>query len=133
MDTAILCAAVADFAPETIASQKIKRTGDDMLIRLKPNPDIAASLGQIKGKHQTLVGFALETHDEESHAQDKLKRKNFDFIVLNSLNDEGAGFRTDTNKISIISQNGKADFPLKTKQEVAKDIVDQLESLMLDN
>jgi phosphopantothenoylcysteine decarboxylase/phosphopantothenate--cysteine ligase len=104
-----------------------------MLIRLKPNPDIAASLGQIKGKHQTLVGFALETHDEENHAQDKLKRKNFDFIVLNSLNDEGAGFRTDTNKISIISQNGKADFPLKTKQEVAKDIVDQLESLMLDN
>ena len=133
MDTAILCAAVADFAPETIASQKIKRTGDDMLIRLKPNPDIAASLGQIKGKHQTLVGFALETHDEESHAQDKLKRKNFDFIVLNSLNDEGAGFRTETNKISIISQNGKADFPLKTKQEVAKDIVDQLESLMLGN
>ena len=133
MDTAILCAAVADFAPETIASQKIKRTGGDMLIRLKPNPDIAASLGQIKGKHQTLVGFALETHDEENHAQDKLKRKNFDFIVLNSLNDEGAGFRTDTNKISIISQNGKADFPLKTKPEVAKDIVDQLESLMLGN
>lgn len=130
MDTAILCAAVADFAPETVSCQKIKRTGDDMLIRLKPNPDIAASLGQIKGKHQTLVGFALETHDEETHAQDKLRRKNFDFIVLNSLNDEGAGFRTDTNKISIISPNGKADFPLKTKQEVAKDIVDQLESLM---
>ena len=132
MDTAILCAAVADFAPETVADKKIKRTGDDMLIRLKPNPDIAASLGQIKEKHQTLVGFALETHDEESHAQDKLKRKNFDFIVLNSLNDERAGFRTDTNKISIISPSGKADFPLKTKQEVAKDIVNQLESLVLD-
>lgn len=126
MDAAILCAAVADFAPETVAERKIKRTGDDMLIRLKPNPDIAASLGQIKEKHQTLVGFALETHDEEAHAQDKMKRKNFDFIVLNSLNDEGAGFRTDTNKISIISQAGKEDFPLKSKQEVAKDIVDRL-------
>lgn len=126
MDAAILCAAVADFAPETVAERKIKRTGDDMLIRLKPNPDIAASLGQIKEKHQTLVGFALETHDEEAHAQDKMKRKNFDFIVLNSLNDEGAGFRTDTNKISIISQTGKEDFPLKSKQEVAKDIVDRL-------
>ncbi|MDO5482167.1 MAG: bifunctional phosphopantothenoylcysteine decarboxylase/phosphopantothenate--cysteine ligase CoaBC [Bacteroidaceae bacterium] len=126
MDAAILCAAVADFAPETVAERKIKRTGDDMLIRLKPNPDIAASLGQIKEKHQTLVGFALETHDEAAHAQDKMKRKNFDFIVLNSLNDEGAGFRTDTNKISIISQAGKEDFPLKSKQEVAKDIVDRL-------
>ena len=73
-----------------------------------------------------MVGFALETHDEEAHAQDKMKRKNFDFIVLNSLNDEGAGFRTDTNKISIISQTGKEDFPLKSKQEVAKDIVDRL-------
>ena len=126
MDAAILCAAVADFAPETVAERKIKRTGDDMTIRLVPNPDIAAALGQIKEKHQTLVGFALETHDEEAHAQDKMKRKNFDFIVLNSLNDEGAGFRTDTNKISIISQAGKEDFPLKSKQEVAKDIVDRL-------
>lgn len=126
MDAAILCAAVADFAPETVAERKIKRTGDDMTIRLVPNPDIAAALGQIKEKHQTLVGFALETHDEEAHAQDKMKRKNFDFIVLNSLNDEGAGFRTDTNKISIISQTGKEDFPLKSKQEVAKDIVDRL-------
>ena len=126
MDSAILCAAVADYAPETTATQKIKRTGDDMVIRLKPNPDIAASLGQTKQAHQTLVGFALETNDEESNAQAKLKKKNFDFIVLNSLKDEGAGFRTDTNKITIITANGKTEYPLKSKSEVAKDIIDQL-------
>ena len=129
MDSAILCAAVADFAPETTAEQKIKRTGDDMVIRLKPNPDIAASLGQMKKQGQTLVGFALETNDEESNAQAKLKKKNFDFIVLNSLKDEGAGFRTDTNKITIITAANKKDYPLKSKEEVAKDIVDELERL----
>ena len=129
MDSAILCAAVADFAPETTAEQKIKRTGNDMIIRLKPNPDIAASLGQMKKQGQTLVGFALETNDEESNAQAKLKKKNFDFIVLNSLKDEGAGFRTDTNKITIITAANKKDYPLKTKEEVAKDIVDELERL----
>ena len=129
MDSAILCAAVADFAPETTAEQKIKRTGNDMIIRLKPNPDIAASLGQMKKQGQTLVGFALETNDEESNAQAKLKKKNFDFIVLNSLKDEGAGFRTDTNKITIITADNKKDYPLKTKEEVAKDIVDELERL----
>ena len=129
MDSAILCAAVADFAPETTAEQKIKRTGDDMVIRLKPNPDIAASLGQMKKQGQTLVGFALETNDEESNAQAKLKKKNFDFIVLNSLKDEGAGFRTDTNKITLITAANKKDYPLKTKEEVAKDIVDELERL----
>jgi len=131
MDTAILCAAVADFAPESIADQKIKRTGDDMTIRLVPNPDIAAALGKMKKDSQTLVGFALETHDEAVHAQEKLARKNFDFIVLNSLNDEGAGFQTDTNKISIISTEGKEDFPLKPKAEVAKDIVDRLTQLVM--
>ena len=129
MDSAILCAAVADFAPETTVDQKIKRTGEDMVIRLKPNPDIAASLGQMKKEHQSLVGFALETNDEESNAQAKLKKKNFDFIVLNSLNDKGAGFRTDTNKITIITADGKKEYPLKTKEEVAKDIVDELERL----
>lgn len=129
MDSAILCAAVADFAPETTANQKIKRTSDDMVIRLKPNPDIAASLGQMKKEHQSLVGFALETNDEESNAQAKLKKKNFDFIVLNSLNDTGAGFRTDTNKITIITADSKKEYPLKTKEEVAKDIVDELERL----
>lgn len=129
MDSAILCAAVADFAPETVAEQKIKRSSDEMVIRLKPNPDIAASLGQMKKQGQTLVGFALETNDEESNAQAKLKKKNFDFIVLNSLKDEGAGFRTDTNKISIITADNKKDYPLKSKEEVAKDIIDELERL----
>ena len=129
MDSAILCAAVADFAPEKVAEQKIKRAGDEMVIRLKPNPDIAASLGQMKKQGQTLVGFALETNDEESNAQAKLKKKNFDFIVLNSLKDEGAGFRTDTNKITIITADNKKDYPLKSKEEVAKDIIDELERL----
>lgn len=129
MNSAILCAAVADYAPEHTAEQKIKRTADDMVIRLKPNPDIAASLGQMKQQGQTLVGFALETNDEESNAQAKLKKKNFDFIVLNSLKDEGAGFRTDTNKVTIITAETKKDYPLKSKEEVAKDIVDELERL----
>jgi len=130
MDAGILCAAVADFTPDTVAAQKIKRTGEDMVIRLKANPDIAASLGKIKKEGQILVGFALETNDEETNAQGKLKKKNFDFIVLNSLRDEGAGFRTDTNKISIISQEGKKDFPLKSKTEVATDIIDNLKSIL---
>lgn len=127
MDGAILSAAVADFTPETVAEQKIKRTGDDMTIRLKPNPDIAASLGKIKQPNQALVGFALETNDEETNAQSKLAKKNFDFIVLNSLRDKGAGFRTDTNKITIITAQGKSEYPLKSKQEVAVDIVNELE------
>lgn len=129
MNSAILCAAVADYAPENVASEKMKRTGDDLVIRLKPNPDIAATLGQMKKQGQTLVGFALETNDEESNAQTKLKKKNFDFIVLNSLKDEGAGFRTDTNKVTIITAGNKKDYPLKSKEEVAKDIVDELELL----
>lgn len=130
VDAGILCAAVADFAPASVADKKIKRTGDEMVIRLRPNPDIAASLGEIKTKRQTLVGFALETNDEESNAQAKLKKKNFDFIVLNSLQDKGAGFKTDTNKISIISAGGKVDYPLKSKKDVAKDIVDKLREVL---
>lgn len=130
VDAGILCAAVADFAPEVVASQKIKRTGDDMVIRLKPNPDIAAALGREKKDGQVLVGFALETNDEESNAQSKLQRKNFDFIVLNSLRDKGAGFRTDTNKISIITPEAKEEYPLKSKAEVAKDIIDKLQSVL---
>ncbi len=125
-DTAILCAAVADFTPDTVADKKIKREGDDLVLHLKPTHDIAASLGQIKRPEQTLVGFALETNDEQHHAELKLKKKNFDFIVLNSLNDQGAGFRHDTNKISIIDREGKTDFPLKSKTEAAADIVDKL-------
>lgn len=130
MNAAILCAAVADFAPETIASNKIKRKGDELIIRLKPTKDIAAELGKIKNKNQILIGFALETNDEESNAQEKLKRKNFDFIVLNSLNDKGAGFRHDTNKITIIHPNGKQVFPLKEKAECAKDIIGELMKIM---
>ena len=130
MDSAILCAAVADYAPETVAAQKMKRTGDDLVIRLKPNPDIAAALGQMKQPTQTPVGFALETNDEETKAQAKLQKKNFDFIVLNSLRDKGAGFRTDTNKVAIITAHGKEEYPLKMKEEVARDIVDKLESVM---
>lgn len=128
--SAILCAAVADYAPEVVATEKIKRTGDSMVITLKPNPDIAASLGKIKRNDQTLVGFALETDNEESNAQAKLRKKNLDFIVLNSLKDKGAGFRTDTNKITILTADGKTEYPLKTKAEVAKDIIDRLETLI---
>ena len=127
VDAGILCAAVADFTPETTADEKIKRKGDDMVIRLKPTQDIAASLGQMKTEAQILVGFALETNDEKNNAQLKLKKKNLDFIVLNSLNDEGAGFRCDTNKITIISVDDEKGYSLKSKAEVAKDIVDELE------
>ena len=125
-DSAILCAAVADFTPEITADTKIKREGDDLVLRLKPTHDIAAALGQMKQPHQHLVGFALETNDEVAHAQSKLERKNLDFIVLNSLRDAGAGFRHDTNKITIISATEVKEYPLKTKSEVAKDIVDEL-------
>ena len=128
-DAGILCAAVADFTPEQVADQKIKREKDDLGLRLKPTCDIAASLGKEKRPDQLLVGFALETCDEVSHAQDKLARKNFAFIVLNSLNDKGAGFRCDTNKITIIDRAEAVSYPLKRKQEVAEDIVDKLSSL----
>ena len=128
-DVGILCAAVADFTPEVVADEKIKRKGDEMVLRLKPTKDIAASLGQMKTERQTLVGFALETNDERVNAQGKLQKKNFDFIVLNSLNDKGAGFRCDTNKITIISRQGEKDYPLKSKSEVAKDIIDELENI----
>ena len=127
---AILCAAVADFTPETTADTKIKREGDDLVLRLKPTHDIAAALGRMKLPHQHLVGFALETNDETAHAQDKLRRKNLDFIVLNSLRDAGAGFRHDTNKITIISESDIKEYPLKSKTEVAKDIVDELVKVM---
>ena len=129
MDAGILCAAVADFTPESTTAQKLKREGDDLILRLKPTRDIAAKLGQMKSEGQKLVGFALETNNELAHAQDKLKRKNFDFIVLNSLNDAGAGFRTDTNKVSIISATDRHDYPLKPKADVATDIINELSRL----
>ena len=125
-DAGILCAAVADFTPESVADHKIKREKDDLVLQLKPTQDIAASLGKQKKPGQKLVGFALETNDERQNAQGKLERKNFDFIVLNSLNDKGAGFRCDTNKITIIDRQGYTDYPLKSKREVACDIIDKL-------
>lgn len=131
-DAGILCAAVADYRPQTQAEEKIKResTGE-MTLRLVPNKDIAAALGAIKREGQVLVGFALETNNEAQHAESKLKRKNLDFIVLNSLRDAGAGFRCDTNKISIIDRRGEiTGYPLKSKQGVAADIVNKLATLL---
>jgi len=129
-DAAILCAAVADFKPETTADQKIKREKDDLIIRLKPTHDIAAALGNMKKPHQQLVGFALETNDEETNAQKKLQKKNLDFIVLNSLQNKGTCFQSDDNQISIISAEGKQDYGKKSKQEVACDIVNELAARM---
>lgn len=128
-DAAILCAAVADFRPETTADRKIKREKDDLILKLCPTNDIAASLGKMKSKEQKLIGFALETNDEETNAKKKLKKKNLDFIVLNSTRNEGTTFRSDYNKISIISENGKINFDKKPKADVAKDIVDEMEKL----
>ncbi len=127
-DAAILCAAVADFRPEQTAEQKIKREKDDLVIRLKPTHDIAAQLGQMKTERQLLVGFALETNDEETNAQKKLEKKNLDFIVLNSLRRKGTCFQSDENQISIISRDGQKDYDKKPKKEVAKDIVDEMVS-----
>ena len=129
-DAAILCAAVADFTPETKAEQKIKREKDDLIIKLKPTQDIAAALGKLKKDNQVMVGFALETNDEVEHAKGKLERKNLDFIVLNSLNDKGAGFRHDTNKITIIDKENVIEFPLKNKKEVATDIINHLAEIL---
>jgi phosphopantothenoylcysteine decarboxylase/phosphopantothenate--cysteine ligase len=123
---AILCAAVADFRPAEVAAQKIKRVGEDMHIHLVPNPDIAAQLGQMKREDQLLVGFALETNDEEANAQKKLQKKNLDFIVLNSLRNEGTCFRSDQNQISIIAATGRKDYEKKPKTQVASDIIDEL-------
>jgi phosphopantothenoylcysteine decarboxylase/phosphopantothenate--cysteine ligase len=125
-DAAILCAAVADFRPATQATQKIKREKDDLVIRLEPTHDIAAALGQMKRKNQVMVGFALETNDEETNAKKKLEKKNLDFIVLNSLQNKGTCFQSDENQISIISPNGQRDYEKKSKQDVARDIIDEL-------
>ncbi len=125
VDAGILCAAVADFTPSVTAESKIKRKGE-MTITLQPTQDIAAAVGQMKRKGQVLVGFALETDNEQVNAEHKLEKKNLDFIVLNSLRDKGAGFRHDTNKITIIRKDlTTIPFPLKDKTEVAKDIVDE--------
>lgn len=127
-DAGILCAAVADFTPSKSSEQKIKREGTGPLhLELLPTQDIAAALGKQKTAQQRLVGFALETHNEVAHATDKLRRKNLDFIVLNSLQDDGAGFGVDTNKITILHQDGTStSYPLKPKEQVAYDIVECL-------
>ena len=131
VDAAILCAAVADYRPAEVADTKIKRHDDeDLTLRLLPNKDIAAELGRRKQQNQRLVGFALETNDEEKNAQKKLTKKNFDFIVLNSTRNEGTTFRSDDNQISIISDSGKKDFAKKPKSEVARDIIDELERIL---
>jgi phosphopantothenoylcysteine decarboxylase/phosphopantothenate--cysteine ligase len=125
-DIAILCAAVADFTPRETKDVKIKREKGDMAIQLVPTKDIAAELGRMKKESQFMVGFALETNDETNNAINKLKAKKLDFIVLNSLNDKGAGFSVDTNKITIISDTSKYEYSLKPKREVAKDIIDKI-------
>ena len=122
-DIAILCAAVADFRPTTLSDTKIKREKDLLHLSLEPTQDIAASLGKMKKENQRIIGFALETDNEEHNALDKLKRKNLDFIVLNSLKNEGAGFMVDTNQVTILSSHSRTSFPCKPKQEVAEDII----------
>ena len=129
-DAAILCAAVADFTPAAVADNKIKREGNRLTLELEPTRDIARELGQMKKPGQVMVGFALETNDEESHAKEKLRKKNLDFIVLNSLQDEGAGFRHNTNKVTFIDKEGETPFPLKSKKEVARDIVNKLVTII---
>ena len=129
-DAAILCAAVADFQPLHMAEEKIKRHQDDLVIRLRPTHDIAAALGEMKQPHQRLVAFALETHDEEQHAIDKLHRKHADFIVLNSMCNPGTTFISDDNQITIIHQQGKKDYAKKPKVQVAHDIIDELALLL---
>jgi phosphopantothenoylcysteine decarboxylase/phosphopantothenate--cysteine ligase, prokaryotic len=123
VDAGILCAAVADFTPETATDKKLKRGDNGLALKLKPTRDIAANLGIMKKENQLLVGFALETNDEEANAYRKLEKKNLDFIVLNSLNDSQAGFKYDTNKITIIDRNNRTEYELKPKKEVAKDII----------
>ena len=129
-DAAILCAAVADFRPDEVAEQKIKREGDDLLLKLKPTQDIAAAIGNMKGKEQRIVAFALETNEEESNAQRKLEKKNADFIVLNSTRIPGTTFQADDNQITIINKEGKKSYAKKPKTEVARDIIDELVSIL---
>ena len=126
-DINIMAAAVADYTPKTVADQKIKKKGSEMTVELVKTTDIAKSLGAIKRENQLNIGFALETEAEIEHAQQKIKSKNFDLIVLNSLNDKGAGFGHDTNKVTIIdNQNNIQHFELKSKREVAKDIINAI-------
>lgn len=130
-DIAILAAAVADYTPETVASEKIKKKGGNLSLILVPTVDILASLGKVKTT-QTLIGFALETENEVANAQTKLEKKNLNGIVLNSLRDAGAGFSTDTNKVTFITKETQISFPLKSKEEVAKDILAQIFGILIE-
>lgn len=131
-DGAVMTAAVADFTPAKPQSQKTKRGNEKRIVELIPTQDIAAKLGELKKHNQLLAGFALETNDELKNAEKKLKKKNFDFIVLNSLNDPGAGFGVNTNKITILDKdNNLQNFELKPKAEVAADIVKKLIAMMV--
>ena len=127
-DGGVMCAAVADYTPVAVADRKLKKSDDDMHIELKRTKDIAKELGASKGD-RVLVGFALETDNEEANAEGKLQRKNFGFVVLNSLQDAGAGFRGDTNKVTLIDRNGNEEHPLMSKRDVAKIIVDKIENI----
>lgn len=131
-DVIVFAAAVADYTPKHPSKTKIKKRGDELIIELVKTKDIAGELGKQKKDGQLLVGFALETDNELAHAREKLKKKNFDFIVLNSVQDEGAGFQFDTNKVTIIDKDGNVvNFELKRKTEVAKDLVDYVEKMKL--
>ena len=127
---AILCAAVADFKPENVAETKIKREKDDLFLRLKPTQDISSTLGKMKTSDQRIVAFALETNDEEQNAKHKLEKKNADFIVMNSTRNPGTTFQSDENQITIIHKEGKKEYAKKPKTDVAKDIVDELATLL---
>ena len=128
-DGGVMCAAVADYTPAEVAQTKIRKHDGEMTLTLRRTQDIAAELGRQKGD-RLLVGFALETDDEEAHAEEKLRRKNFDFIVLNSLRDAGAGFRGDTNKVTFIDRAGREELPLLSKREVARRIADKIETFL---
>ncbi|VAW30472.1 Phosphopantothenoylcysteine decarboxylase / Phosphopantothenoylcysteine synthetase, partial [hydrothermal vent metagenome] len=131
VDIAVMAAAIADFTPAKPAAEKIKKATGPEAIPLKPTNDILASLGKVKKQGQLLIGFALETENELANAQKKLRKKNLDMIVLNSLKDKGAGFGTDTNKITLLTRNdAPQSFPLKTKDAVALDILSAIKSLM---
>ena len=129
-DVAILCAAVSDFRPGHVAEQKIKRKGNNLVLTLEPTQDIAASIGRMKSAHQRLIAFALETNEEQHNAQRKLIQKNADFIVMNSTRNPGTTFQSDDNQITIINKEGKKEYAKKPKSEVARDIINELVSII---
>lgn len=128
-DGAVMCAAVADYTPEVVADEKIKKGGEGITLKLKRTKDIAATLGQEKG-NRILVGFAMETENETAHAEEKLAKKNFDFICLNSLREEGAGFRVDTNRLTLIDKSGREELPLMSKHAAAECIAARIETIL---